>query len=136
MEQRLFEIYRNPNLSEKPKELEKRGGQYYSEAACELMSSIYNDKRTIMHINTRNNGAINGLPDDCAVEVSCMITKAGPVPLNVAPFPDDTLRLIQLIKEFESLTVEAAVNGDRHAAHRALILNRWSHRHSFGKSLR
>ncbi|MCG7489198.1 6-phospho-beta-glucosidase [Vibrio sp. Of14-4] len=123
MEQRLFEIYRNPNLSEKPKELEKRGGQYYSEAACELMSSIYNDKRTIMHINTRNNGAINGLPDDCAVEVSCMITKAGPVPLNVAPFPDDTLRLIQLIKEFESLTVEAAVNGDRHAAHRALILN-------------
>ena len=32
MEQRLFEIYRNPNLSEKPKELEKRGGQYYSEA--------------------------------------------------------------------------------------------------------
>ena len=78
MEQRLFEIYRNPNLSEKPKELEKRGGQYYSEAACELMKfSIYNDKRTIMHINTRNNGAINGLPDDCAVEVSCMITKVG-----------------------------------------------------------
>ncbi|NOH71705.1 6-phospho-beta-glucosidase [Vibrio pectenicida] len=123
MEKRLFEIYQNPNLSEKPKELEKRGGQYYSEAACELMSSIYNDKRTIMHINTRNNGAINGLPDDCAVEVSCIITKSGPVPLNVAPFPDDTLRLIQLIKEFESLTVEAAVNGDRHAAHRALILN-------------
>ena len=29
---------------------------------------IYNDKRIIMHVNTRNNGAINGLPDDCAVE--------------------------------------------------------------------
>ncbi|MDF2152252.1 6-phospho-beta-glucosidase [Vibrio sp. CAU 1672] len=123
MEQRLFDIYRNPELDKKPKELEKRGGQYYSEAACELMSSIYNDKRSIMHVNTRNNGAINGLPDDCAVEVSCMITKAGPVPLNVASFPSDTLRLIQLMKEFESLTVEAAVTGDRNAAHRALILN-------------
>lgn len=123
MEKRLFDIYSNPELNEKPKELEKRGGQYYSEAACELMSSIFNDKRTIMHVNTHNNGAINGLPDDCAVEVSCMITKAGPVPLNVAPFPSDTLRLIQLMKEFESLTVEAAVMGDRNAAHRALILN-------------
>jgi len=123
MEKRLFDIYRNPELNEKPKELEKRGGQYYSEAACELMSSIYNDKRTIMHVNTRNNGAIDGLPDDCAVEVSCMITRAGPVPLNVARFPSDTLCLIQLMKEFESLTVEAAVTGDRNAAHRALILN-------------
>ena len=123
MERRLFDIYRNPELNDKPKELEKRGGQYYSDAACELMSSIFNDKRTIMHVNTRNNGTIAGLPDDCTVEVSCMITRSGPVPLNVAPFPSDTLRLIQLMKDFESLTVEAAVSGDRNAAHRALILN-------------
>lgn len=123
MEKRLFDIYRDPELDKKPKELEKRGGQYYSEAACELISSIYNDKRTIMHVNTRNDGAIDGLPDDCTVEVSCMITKSGPLPLNVAPFPSDTLRLIQLMKEFETLTVEAAVTGDRNAAHRALILN-------------
>ncbi|WP_163132916.1 6-phospho-beta-glucosidase [Agarivorans sp. Alg241-V36] len=123
MENRLFDIYRNPELNEKPKELEKRGGQYYSEAACELMSSIFNDKRTIMHVNTRNNGAIDGLPHDCTVEVSSMITKSGPLPLNVAPFPKDTLRLIQVLKEFETLTVEAAVTGDRNAAHRALILN-------------
>lgn len=123
MEKKLFDIYKNPQLNEKPKELEKRGGQYYSEAACELMSSIYNDKRTIMHVNTRNNGAINGLPDDCVVEVSSVITKSGPLPLNIAPFPTDTLRLIQLMKEYESLTVSAAVNGNINDAKRALILN-------------
>ena len=123
MEKRLFDIYRNPQLNTKPKELEKRGGQYYSEAACELMTSIYNDKRTIMHVNTRNNGTIAGLADDCAVEVSSIITKSGPLPLNVAPFPTDTLRLIQLMKEFETLTVEAAVSGDLNKAKRALILN-------------
>ncbi|MGY5451055.1 6-phospho-beta-glucosidase [Agarivorans sp. MS3-6] len=123
MENRLFDIYRNPEQNEKPKELEKRGGQYYSEAACELMSSIFNDKRTIMHVNTRNNGAIEGLPNDCTVEVSSVITKSGPLPLNVAPFPNDTLRLIQVLKEFESLTVEAAITGDRNTAHRALVLN-------------
>ena len=123
MEKRLFDIYSDPQLNTKPKELEKRGGQYYSEAACELMSSIYNDKRTIMHVNTRNNGTINGLPDDCVVEVSSIITKSGPLPLNVAPFPSDTLRLLQLMKEFETLTVEAAVSGDLNKAKRALILN-------------
>ena len=123
MEKRLFAIYSNPQLNSKPKELEKRGGQYYSEAACELMSSIYNDKRTIMHVNTRNNGTIAGLDDDCAVEVSSMITKSGPLPLNVAPFPTDTLRLLQLMKEFETLTVEAAITGDLNKAKRALILN-------------
>lgn len=101
----------------------RRGGQYYSEAACELMNAIYNDKRIIMHVNTRNNGAINGLPDDCAVEVSSLITASGPLPLNVAPFPEDTLRLLQLMKSFERLTIEAALTGNRHTAWRALMLN-------------
>ncbi|TNJ25237.1 6-phospho-beta-glucosidase [Aeromonas sobria] len=123
IEQQLFDLYRNPDLAEKPKALEGRGGQYYSEAACELMSAIHNDKRIIMHVNTRNNGAINGLPDECAVEVSSLITKSGPLALNVAPFPQDTLRLLQLMKEFEQLTIEAAITGNRHTAWRALVLN-------------
>ncbi|MGL5129799.1 MAG: 6-phospho-beta-glucosidase [Aeromonas popoffii] len=123
IEQQLFDLYRNPDLAEKPKALEGRGGQYYSEAACELMSAIHNDKRIIMHVNTRNNGAINGLPDECAVEVSALITKSGPLSLNVAPFPQDTLRLLQLMKEFEQLTIEAATTGNRHTAWCALVLN-------------
>ena len=123
LEKTLFEQYSDPHLAVKPKALEGRGGQYYSEAACELMNAIYNDKRIIMHVNTRNNGAINGLPDDCAVEVSSLITASGPLPLNVAPFPDDTLRLLQLMKSFEQLTIEAAITGNRHTAWRALVLN-------------
>ncbi|RBM80839.1 6-phospho-beta-glucosidase [Klebsiella pneumoniae] len=123
LEKFLFDQYRDPHLAVKPKALEGRGGQYYSEAACELMNAIYNDKRIIMHVNTRNNGAINGLPDDCAVEVSSLITASGPLPLNVAPFPEDTLRLLQLMKSFERLTIEAALTGNRHTAWRALMLN-------------
>ncbi|KSW53624.1 6-phospho-beta-glucosidase [Klebsiella pneumoniae] len=123
LEKILFDQYRDPHLAVKPKALEGRGGQYYSEAACELMNAIYNDKRIIMQVNTRNNGAINGLPDDCAVEVSSLITASGPLPLNVAPFPEDTLRLLQLMKSFERLTIEAALTGNRHTAWRALMLN-------------
>ncbi|HCM7312138.1 TPA: 6-phospho-beta-glucosidase [Klebsiella pneumoniae] len=123
LEKELFDIYRNPDLAEKPKALEGRGGQFYSDAACELMSAIYNDKGIIMHVNTRNNGAISGLPDNCAVEVSSMITSSGPIPLNVEPFPDDIMSQIQLMKTFEQLTIEAAVTGDRHTAWRGLVIN-------------
>ncbi|MEZ8167153.1 6-phospho-beta-glucosidase [Vibrio tasmaniensis 1F-187] len=123
VEQQLLEIYKDPMLDTKPKLLEERGGAYYSEAACELMSSIHNNKRSIMHVNTRNNGAIQGLPDDCAVEVSSVITSSAILPLNVEPFDSDTLRLIQQMKEFETLTVKAAMTGDIATAKRALILN-------------
>ncbi len=123
VEAELLEIYKDPELDTKPQLLEERGGAYYSEAACELMSSIYNNKRTIMHVNTRNNGAIQGLPNDCAVEVSSVITSSEILPLRVEPFDTDTLRLIQLMKEFETLTVKAAMTGDINAAKRALILN-------------
>ncbi|PJC86870.1 6-phospho-beta-glucosidase [Vibrio sp. HA2012] len=113
----------NPALDVRPDELELRGGLYYSESIGELMASIYNDKRTIMHVNTRNNGTIYGLPNECAVEVSSVITKSGPLPLNVTPFPENIQRQIQLMKEYESLTIEAAITGDINLAHRALILN-------------
>ncbi len=33
VEKQLFELYKNPDLKVKPKELEQRGGAYYSDAA-------------------------------------------------------------------------------------------------------
>src|SRR5699024_5879828 len=47
LESSLFSIYKNPNLQEKPQELEERGGAFYSDVACSLMDSIYNNKKDI-----------------------------------------------------------------------------------------
>ncbi|PMU50928.1 6-phospho-beta-glucosidase, partial [Pseudomonas sp. GP01-A3] len=58
LEDDLFELYKDPNLSNKPPQLEKRGGAYYSDAAVRLISSIYNDKGDIQPVNTKNNGSI------------------------------------------------------------------------------
>ncbi len=124
LEEQLLERYKDPNLDIKPPELAQRGGTYYSDAACELISAIHNDKRTIMHVNVRNNGAIKELPADCAVEVSCVITGNGPVPLNVEPFANPAIvGLLRLMKAFEELTVAAAVTGDYGTALQALTLN-------------
>ena len=66
---------RTKSLCEKPKLLEERGGAYYSDAACSLIDSIYNDRGDIQVVNTKNNGAIENFEVDETVEVSCRITK-------------------------------------------------------------
>ena len=70
LEDDLFKLYDDPNLDIKPPQLEKRGGALYSDAACRLINSIYNDKGDIQPVDCRNNGAIEDLDDDSAGEVS------------------------------------------------------------------
>jgi len=123
VEKELFELYKDPNLSIKPPQLEKRGGAYYSDAACNLINSIYNDKRDIQPVNTRNNGAIASIPNDSAVEVNCMITKDGPKPISVGDLPVAVRGLVQQIKSFEVISAEAAVTGDYNTALLAMTIN-------------
>lgn len=123
LEATLFEKYKDESLDVKPKELEERGGAYYSDAACRLITSIYNDSRDIQTVDTMNKGAISGLPYDSAVEVSCVITKDGPMPLVMGELPVAVRGLIQTIKSFEQLAVEAAVEGSREKAIVALTVN-------------
>jgi 6-phospho-beta-glucosidase len=123
LEKDLFELYKDPNLDIKPPQLEKRGGAYYSDAACNLINSIYNDKRDIQPVNTRNNGAIASIDDDSAVEVNCIITKEGPKPIAVGDLPVAVRGLVQQIKSFERVAAEAAVTGDYKKAVLALTIN-------------
>lgn len=123
LEEELFELYQNPNLAVKPKQLEARGGAYYSEAAVQLIHSLYVDKRDIQVVNTRNNGAIRSIPDESAVEISCIITKDGPRPIAMGDLPVSVRGLVQQIKSFERITCEAAVTGDYRTALLAMTIN-------------
>ncbi|NRD76309.1 6-phospho-beta-glucosidase [Bacillus sp. BRMEA1] len=123
VEKELFELYKDPELAIKPPQLEKRGGAYYSDAACNLINSIYNDKRDIQPVNTRNNGAIASIPDESAVEVNCIITKEGPRPISVGDLPVAVRGLVQQIKSFERVAAEAAVSGNYNTALLAMTIN-------------
>lgn len=123
LEQELFELYKNEELAVKPKQLEKRGGAYYSDAACSLIDSIYNDRRDIQTVNVRNNGALTDFPVDSAVEVNCVITKEGPIPLAMGSLPVAVSGLVQQIKSFERVAAEAAVTGNYQTALLAMNIN-------------
>ncbi len=112
IEKELFELYKDPELDHKPQQLAERGGARYSDAACNIINSIYNDKRLIMTVSTKNNGTVTDLPADSAVEVTCMITGNGPVPFQFGGFAPAERGLLQLMKAMEELTIEAAVTGD------------------------
>ena len=123
LEKELFELYKDEHLDIKPPQLEKRGGAYYSDAACSLIDSMYNDRRDIQPVNTINNGAIASIPDESAVEISSIITKEGPKPITIGDLPVAVRGLVQQIKSFERVAAEAAVTGNYHTALLTMTIN-------------
>lgn len=120
VEQELFELYKDVNLDVKPKQLEQRGGAFYSEAAVNLMNSIYNDKRDIQTLNVANGNTFDFLPKDASIEVNCVVTGQGPLTLAPKYVPENVKGLMHAVKVYEKLTIDAAVTGDRGIALQAL----------------
>lgn len=123
IEHELFELYKDPNLNIKPPQLAQRGGAHYSDAACSLIDSIYNDKKDLQTVNVRNNGAISDLPDDVVIETNAIIGKSKITPVNLGHMPAKIRGLVQAVKAYEELTVEAAVTGDYYTALQALTVH-------------
>ncbi|WP_430481551.1 6-phospho-beta-glucosidase [Rossellomorea marisflavi] len=123
LEDELFELYKNEDLDVKPPQLQERGGAYYSDAACNVISSIFNDKGDVQTLNVRNDGSITGIPDESAVEVNCIVTKEGPKPIHIGELPVAVSGLVQQIKSFERTAAEAAVSGSYEKALLAMTIN-------------
>ncbi|MGD6959014.1 6-phospho-beta-glucosidase [Rossellomorea aquimaris] len=123
VEKELFIQYMKEELNEKPKELENRGGAYYSDAACSLMTSIYNNSEDIQTVNTQNNGTIPDLPNDAVIEVNAVITRDGPRPIAIGQLPPSIKGIIQQMKAFEELVIQAAMSGQYNDVYQAMVMN-------------
>ena len=123
LEAELFELYKDPALNYKPKQLEERGGAYYSDAACETIASIYANKNTEIVVSTCNDGAVPDLPADCAVEVTAYLGAQGARNVAFGPLPTAERGWLQVMKAMELLTIEAAVSGNYALALQAFTIN-------------
>ena len=135
IEEGLLEMYRDPTLVEKPKLLEQRGGAYYSEAAAQLIASLYAGTGDDQVVDIRNDGAIPELPADAVVEVPARIDADGAHPGRFDALPPEMLGLVQQVKAYERLAVRAAIDGDRSAALKALLANPLVGRYSVATAL-
>lgn len=72
--------------------------------------------------NVPNKGLIDNLPQDCAVEVPCLVDKNGIQPTKIGSLPPHLAALIKTNVNVQSLTVEAALTGKReHIYHAAML---------------
>src|SRR3954469_5019199 len=123
IERELLELYKDPALDHKPELLERRGGAYYREAAAALIESLHTGDGAIHVVDARNDGAIPNLPDDAIVETAARITRVGAELLPTAPLAPEMLGLVEHVKAYERLTIEAALTGSDDVAFRALLAN-------------
>ncbi|GLY86874.1 6-phospho-beta-glucosidase [Actinoallomurus iriomotensis] len=111
IEERLLRMYADPALDTKPELLERRGGAYYSEAAIDLVASLYADRGDVQVVNVRNGDRLPFLPPEAVIEVPARVTAAGADPLPVDPVEPLFAGLIAHVTAYEELALEAALKG-------------------------
>ena len=121
IEDELLAQYGEPDRNEPPEGLMQRGGAYYSTVATQLLNAHYNDLQETHVVNIRNNGAVAEWPEDWVLEMPSVVGKDGIVPIKTEPLPAAVSGLLTAVKQYEILTVEAAVHGDKNAAYQALL---------------
>ena len=122
IERQLLELYADENLAEKPELLSRRGGAFYSEAAVELLASLFGRGPSPRHVvNVRNNRALPFLDDDAVVEVAAHVGADGLTPVDVPPLDPIQRGLVAHVSAYEELALDAAVHGGRERVFRALL---------------
>jgi len=121
IEAEVFRSYADPAQDSKPQALSKRGGGGYSEMALSVMEAACTNVEKIIVVNAPNRGAVPGLPDDAVLELPCVINASGIFPLRAPEVPAAVWGLIAAVKNYEQLSVEAAVSGSRKTALLALL---------------
>jgi 6-phospho-beta-glucosidase len=123
IERTLLEMYRDPELVEKPALLEQRGGAFYSEAALGLVQSLVSGDGAVHEVDVRNEGTLAGLADDDVVEVPARVTTLGAAPLEQPILAPELLGLTQHVAAYERLALRAALSRDPLDVKKALLVH-------------
>jgi len=103
-----------------------RGGIFELELALDAIDSFYNDLGLVLPVNTPNvGGALPGFDEDIVVEVFARVDGRGVHPEPSPALPRHVRGLIGQLAEYQWLTAEAAWQGDRKDAIRALASHPW-----------
>lgn len=93
----------------------------YAGVALNIIRSFESGDPLNIALNVPNDGAITGMAVDDVVEVSCGVSKTGIQPFPIGEIPVQQLRLMQSVKLYERLAVEAILKRSRQLAVQALM---------------
>ena len=87
-----------------------------------IIHSMETGSPRVIYGNVPNHGLIDNLPQDCCVEVPCLVDKNGVQPTKIGSLPPHLAALMQTNINVQGLTVEAALSGKReHIYHAAML---------------
>jgi 6-phospho-beta-glucosidase len=92
-----------------------------------MVSIIANEGREWGGVNFVNNSAITNLPNDAMVEGHCIVDKRGLTPIVAGDLPKPFLGVTQHILNWQELTVDAALSGDKNLLYQALLASPYVH---------
>ncbi len=95
----------------------------YAGVALNLIETLLGDKPAVQILNVANQGAIPVMDALDVVEVPALVSHGQVQPLEVADIPYHCMGLIQQIKQYEHLTIEAAVGNSYQKALLALAIH-------------
>lgn len=123
----IFAQYADENLHSVPPEVSQRGGSLYSFAALDIIEALTKEEETELVVNVRNAGAIEDLAEDDVVEINCLVSRRGVRPIPAGTLPPAVAGLVQTVKQYECLCVQAAVQESRTLAVAALLNHPLAH---------
>ncbi|MGO9217313.1 MAG: alpha-glucosidase/alpha-galactosidase [Streptosporangiaceae bacterium] len=93
------------------------------ELASLFIHSLETGTERELHVNIRNGGLITSLPDDCCVEVPCVVGAGGARPVPVGALPPQLAALNRTFLNVVELTVRAALEESRDHVYQAALLD-------------
>jgi 6-phospho-beta-glucosidase len=111
------QLARDEEAEEEPHE----GGEGYAGVALDILMAARDDTRRRIVANVPNRGAIEGMADDDVVETVCEVHPDGLHTVAAGDVPTDSLLLMQAVKRYERLTVQAVRERSRELAVEALL---------------
>ncbi|WP_429932075.1 alpha-glucosidase/alpha-galactosidase [Agrobacterium vitis] len=92
------------------------------EYASSIINSVWTGEPSVIYGNLRNNGCITSLPDNCAVEVPCLVDDNGIQPTTIGALPPQLTALMRTNINVQELTVAALINENpQHLYHAAMM---------------
>jgi len=95
----------------------------YDRIALGVVRAIHRNANTIIPLSVANCGAIPSLRDSDVIEVPCVVNANGARALQVGHLPESVAPLLARVREYERLTVHAAMAQSMEAAAEALACN-------------
>lgn len=99
------------------------GPEGYTGVALDMIEALSGIRPRTLTLNILNQGSVDGMDDMDVVEIPALVDEDSVVPAEVGDIPLHCLDLMQQVKEYERLTIEAATTGSYACALQALSIH-------------